>query len=123
MKKIMIILSIIIVASCATAPKDISATYVSPLKYKDYDCDQIALEGASIESRVNFLYASLDNSAKADKRNTAISALLFWPTLFFIDGDSPQGAEYAQLKGEYQALRTVAVQKKCALELKGQFEN
>jgi hypothetical protein len=123
MKKIIVIIALFFVASCATAPKDISAAYVSPLKYKDYDCDQIALEGASIESRVNALYASLDNSAKADKRNTAIGAILFWPTLFFIDGDSPEGSEYSQLKGDYQALRTVAVQKKCALELKGQFEN
>ena len=93
------------------------------MKYKDYDCDQIALEGASIESRVNSLYASLDNASSKDKRNTAIGAILFWPTLFFIDGDSPEGSEYSQLKGDYQALRTVAVQKKCELELKGNFEN
>ena len=123
MKKIITIFFVILIASCATAPKDISAAYVSPLKYQDYDCGQIAMESANVERRVNNLYASLDKSAKGDKRNTAISAILFWPALFFIDGDSPEGAEYAQLKGEYQALQTVAVQKKCTVEFKGKFEN
>ena len=123
MKKIIIAFFVLIVASCATAPKDISAAYVSPLKYQDYDCDQVAMESANIERRVNSLYTSLESSAKGDKRNTAISVILFWPALFFIDGDSPEGAEYAQLKGEYQALQTVAVQKKCTIEFKGKFEN
>jgi hypothetical protein len=123
MKKLITVFFLLIVASCATAPKDISAAYISPLKYQAYDCDQIAMESANIERRVNILYASLESSSKGDKRNTVIGAILFWPTLFFIDGDSPEGAEYAQLKGEYQALQTVAVQKKCTIEFKGTFEN
>jgi hypothetical protein len=37
--------------------------------------------------------------------------------LFFLEGgDGPEAAEYAQLKGEYEALRTAAVEKKCAME-------
>ena len=27
---------------CATASKDLTPTYVSPLQYQSYDCDQIA---------------------------------------------------------------------------------
>ena len=39
--------------------------------------------------------------------------ILFWPALFFLEGgDGPEAAEYAQLKGQYEALRTLAVQRK-----------
>lgn len=44
----------------------------------------------------------------------AVGMLLFWPTLFFLEGgDGPQAAEYARLKGEVDALEKVAIAKKC----------
>ena len=39
--------------------------------------------------------------------------ILFWPTLFFLDGDSSASVEYARLKGEREALEKVAIQKNC----------
>lgn len=47
-----------------------------------------------------------------------IGLLVFWPSLFLLEGgDGPEASEYARLKGTYEALRTVAVQKKCSLEI------
>ena len=44
----------------------------------------------------------------------AIGLVLFWPTLFFLEGgDGPEAAEYARLKGEVDALEGVAIQKQC----------
>jgi hypothetical protein len=122
MKKITTIFLVFLVAACATSPKDITAAYVSPLKYADYDCEQIAMESANVERRVNTLYANLEGNAKGDKGKMAVGMILFWPALFFIDGDSPEGAEYSQLKGEYNALQTAAVAKKCRIDFQGQFE-
>ena len=43
--------------------------------------------------------------------------VLFWPTLFFLEGgDGPEASEYTQLKGEFEALRTNSVQKKCEID-------
>ena len=46
-----------------------------------------------------------------------IGLILFWPTLFALEGgDGPEAAEYGRLKGEYEAIRSAALQKKCALD-------
>ena len=60
---------------------------------------------------------SLKKEASNDSAQMAIGLLLFWPALFFLEGgDGPEAAEYARLKGEYEALRTVAVQKKISFD-------
>ena len=100
--------------SCASNPNKIDAAYVSPLKYKDYDCDQIALEMDYIGQRINTLYHRLKKERKKDNAQMGVGLVLFWPALFFLEGgDGPEAAEYAQMKGEFNALRTNSVQKKC----------
>lgn len=102
---------------CASNPDKIDAAYVSPLKYKDYDCDQIALEMDHVSHRTTQLYHRLQKERKADNWQMGIGLVLFWPALFALEGgDGPEAAEYAQLKGEYEALRTTSVEKKCAIE-------
>ena len=107
-----------IITGCATSPDKISATYVSPLKYKDYDNDQIVMEMDYIGQRTAELYYQLDKEAKSDQGQMALGLLIFWPALFFLEGgDGPQAAEYARLKGEYEALRKIAIQRKIGFEL------
>ena len=90
---------------------------MSPLKYKDYDCDQIALEMDYVGQRTTRLYTRLDSERKKDNAQMGVGLVLFWPALFFLEGgDGPDAAEYAQLKGEFEALRDNSVQRKCALE-------
>ena len=119
MKKASIIATLLVmtlITACASSPKKISTAYVSPLKYKDYDCDQIAMEMDHVGRRTTELFHSLKKDAKADKWQMGIGLILFWPTLFLLEGgDGPEATEYAQLKGEYNALREVAVSKKCDL--------
>ena len=107
----------ILVSGCATKPDNIGASYVSPYKYKDYDEDQIIIEMDHVGRRTNELYYSLKKKANSDTAEMAVGLLLFWPALFFLEGgDGPEAAEYARLRGEYEALRTVAVQKKISLD-------
>lgn len=47
----------------------------------------------------------------------AVSLILFWPAVFFIDGDSPQAQEYAELKGRFNALEEAAIEKECGLKI------
>ena len=102
---------------CATQPKKIQTQYVSPLIYKDHDCDQLAFEQYRIERRTTELYTSLKNEANADSWQMGIGLVLFWPALFFLEGgDGPEAAEYSRLKGEYEALSDVSVMKKCAID-------
>lgn len=122
-KVVMLFIPALLITSCASNPNKIDAAYVSPLKYKDYNCDQIAVEMDYIGQRTNVLYHRLKKERQKDNAQMGVGLLLFWPTLFFLEGgDGPEAAEYAQLKGEFNALRTNSVQKECNIDAKSPDE-
>lgn len=98
---------------CATASKDIAANYISPMQYQSYDCAQLTGEFQRIQARVNQLGGRLDEASSNDKAIMGVGLILFWPALFALGGTKQQEAEYARLKGEYDALQQTAVVKKC----------
>lgn len=98
---------------CQTSPNKIASAYVSPLQYANYDCDQITAELARVGDKVSQLNGDLTKKASADTVKMTVGLILFWPTLFFLDGDSAQNAEYSKIKGDYEALQKVAIEKKC----------
>jgi hypothetical protein len=101
-------------SGCATAGKDVTATYVSPTQYSNFDCDQIRSEMGRMGGRVNELTGRLDEAANNDKAILVGGALLFWPALFALGGTKQQEAELGRLKGEFEALQSAATQKKCS---------
>lgn len=100
-------------AGCATAGKDVAATYISPIQYANYDCDQLRQELARINGRVGQLTGRLDEAASNDKAILIGGGLLFWPALFALGGTKQQEAELSRLKGEYDALQQASTSKKC----------
>lgn len=102
-----------ILAGCATASKDISASYVSPIQYQAYDCQQISAETQRVHSRVTQLGGRLDEAASNDQAITGVGMIIFWPALFALGGTKQQEAEYARLRGEHDALQQAAIVKKC----------
>lgn len=110
-----VILSVIgLFVGCASSPDKFSATYVSPLKYKTYDCEQITMEMEHISNRTVALHQSLKQKAENDAVQMTIGMVLFWPALFFLEGgDGPEAIEYSNLKGEYEALHDCAIKHKC----------
>jgi outer membrane murein-binding lipoprotein Lpp len=103
----------IVLAGCATASKDISAAYVSPMQFQSYDCEQLASETQRIQSRVVQLGGRLDTAASNDKAIAGVGLILFWPALFALGGTKQQEADYARLRGEYDAVQQSAILKKC----------
>ncbi len=104
---------VIFIAGCATEAKDIQTSYVSPLTYNNYDCEQISSEASRLTRKVSESASKVDDRASSDSSTMAIGLILFWPSLFFLDGDGPEAQEYARLKGEYEALEVASIQKKC----------
>ena len=99
---------------CATAAKDVSTSYVSPLQYQSYDCGQLGAETQRIQSKVTELGGRLDQAASNDKAIAGVGIILFWPVLFALGGTKGTEAEYGRLKGEYEAIQKAAIDKKCA---------
>jgi hypothetical protein len=108
-----------VVAACASNPDKIKAAYVSTIQYEKYDCDQLGMETMHVERNVNDLYASLKTKSDNDAWQMGVGMVLLWPMLFTLEGgDGPDAAEYARMKGEYEALRQVSITKKCNIAFK-----
>jgi len=113
-KSIAVLVASGILTACATAGKDVASTYVSPMQYANYDCEQLRSESMRISGRVNQLTGRLDEAASNDKAIAGVGLILFWPALFALGGTKQQEAELSRLKGEYDAIETTATTKKCA---------
>jgi hypothetical protein len=112
-KFIALLLIPVFLSACATAGKDVVSTYVSPMQYSNYDCEQIKQEMLRTQSRAGQLSGRLDEAASNDKAIVGVGMILFWPALFALGGTKQQEAELSRLKGEYEALSAAGVSKKC----------
>lgn len=99
--------------ACASASKDVSEVYVSPLQYNSYDCDQLAAEEQRLRVRMVQLGARLDESAKNDKWLAGAAVFTYGISLAFVGGNKQQEAEFSRLKGEYNAVQQSAIGRKC----------
>lgn len=115
MKRNMLYAAVLLgITACASSPDKIQSSHISPLQYQNYNCTQIVTEMDSVNTRANELYGTLKKTADNDSAQMAVGMILFWPSLFFLEGgDGPEAAEYARLKGEREALEKVAIEKKC----------
>ena len=112
-KAIVGLVIIAMLGGCATAGRDVAATYVSPIQYSNYDCDQLRQELQRVYGRVSQLSGRLDEAASNDKTLAGVGIILFWPALFALGGTKQQEAELSRLKGEYDALQSASTNKKC----------
>lgn len=101
-------------AGCTTAGTNVAATYVSPVQYARYDCEQLREELVRINSRVAQMTGRLDQAAQSDTMMMTVGLLLFWPAMFAVGGSKQQEAELSRLKGEYDALLISSTEKKCS---------
>lgn len=86
------------------------------MQYQNYSCEQIGGELQRVSRRTNELQASLKKTADNDAAQMGIGLILFWPTLFFLEGgDGAEAAEFSRLKGERDALEQAGIQKTCSL--------
>ena len=106
-----------IVTGCASSPNDMAASYVSPLIYQSFDCQQLVMESDRVSRRVQSMHAKLDEKESDDSMKMTVGLVLFWPTLFFLDGDADGAIEYKRLKGESEAIHQAAIARKCDLKL------
>lgn len=105
-------------AACASQPDELGTQTVSTVLYRSHDCDQIALEMDRVNNRIDALYTSLKKTADMDALQMGIGLVLFWPTLFALEGgDGAEANEYSRLKGERTALEQVSIAKKCGIEM------
>ena len=106
-------------AGCASSSADISAAYVSPVQYQQYNCQQLALEAQSVSARAATLSGVQDSQRTKDQVATGVAVVVFWPAAFLVGGDKQAAAELAQMKGQLIAVEQASIAKKCNIQFQG----
>ena len=103
---------LVFLSGCAPAPSRIKARYTSPVQYQNYECNQISQEMVRVKKNLDEVTDQQDRLATKDAVAMGVGMLVLWPALFFLIGDNKEG-EVATLKGEYEALQQIAIEKGC----------
>jgi hypothetical protein len=101
------------VTGCATKGADIAASYVPASIYEGASCKQLAADIVEVQGKVIELTAKQDTAAGNDTALVVVSAILFWPAIFFVGGKGAQEAELARLKGSAETMNKTYKAKNC----------
>jgi hypothetical protein len=110
------VVCLMVLGGCAKRADKITASYVSPLIYDNYNCDQLAAEGARLSTNAAKLAGVQDKQATNDAVAMGVGLVLFWPSLFFIKGGKQTESELAQLRGQMNTLEQVSIAKQCGIQ-------
>lgn len=106
-------------AGCASSSAEIAPSYVSPVMYQQYNCQQLAMEAQGVSQRAAALSGVQDQKRTNDGLATAAAIVVFWPAAFFVGGDKQTAAELGQMKGQMVAIEQASIQKKCGIQFQG----
>ena len=107
-KVIPIIFTVFFLSGCMnmpTPPSQITGAYVSPVKYAEYDCAQLAAETGSLARRENVLVTAQNQRIK-----TSETQAFWWG---YGQGDGVEASELASVRGDKEAVRTSMETKGC----------
>ncbi|MEP6828314.1 MAG: hypothetical protein ABJA10_09600 [Aestuariivirga sp.] len=103
-------------AGCASKSSEIAPSYVSPVGYQAYSCEQLGQEAQTVSRRAAIASGQQDKIRTDDTVKTTVGVIIFWPLLLFNKGDGQQAAELANLKGQMQAIQDESVVKNCGFK-------
>lgn len=109
MKKVGLILALtgILIAGCATRPESISASYVSHEKYMGQDCTQLALQMSEARGQLTKFSSMQDTKANVD------AATVFFVLIPASKLSGDHAGDVAKYKGEVEAVETALVKTGC----------
>ena len=118
MRKPVAILAALTLVGCASKSTEIAPTYVSPIQYQSYNCNQLAEEAQRVATAAATATGVQDHQATSDAVAMGVGLVIFWPSLFFIGGDKTNAAQLAQLKGQMEAIQQASIQKNCGIQFR-----
>ena len=108
----------LLAAGCASSSEMVTGSYASPLQYQSYSCQQLGEEAQRISARVAQSSGVQDKKRSDDALATTAAVIIFWPAAFFVSGNDQNTAELSRLKGEFEAVEKVSIQKNCNLQFR-----
>ncbi len=107
-----------VVSGCARKAENVDASYVSPVYYQNFSCNQLRNEAERVSARAQELAGVQDKKASNDAVATGVAIVIFWPAAFFVKGDGANTAELSRMKGEMDAIEQASNRKKCGISFR-----
>ena len=108
--------SVLLFGGCAKNASDVQTSYVSPILYENWTCQQLAEEATRISGRAAIAAGEQDRKATNDKVATTVAVIVFWPAAFLVGGDGANAAELGRLRGSMDAIEKASIRKRCGIE-------
>lgn len=105
----------LVLAGCATAPKDIAPTYVPTMQYEHMSCRALQTEAQNVSGAAAAAVGVQQQKADNDKVAMGVGLVIFWPALLFMKGNGANEVQVAQLKGQMNAIEAVSNEKHCGI--------
>ncbi len=102
-------------AGCNSKSADIAPSYVSPVTYHNFTCEQLQVEAHGVSQRGSVAAGQQYRARKNDVVKTTVGVILFWPVILANEGDGAKASELAKLKGRMNAIQQASVQKNCGV--------
>ena len=94
--------------ACAASPESIPPSYISPVVFQNWTCEQLSAEGYRLAAAT----AQASSRQEQAVTNDTVGVLLLGLPLGSMSGQNI-APELGKLKGEHEAVYRVAVEKKC----------
>lgn len=82
-----------VIAGCASKSSEIAPTYVSPMIYQNYNCQQLAQRPNLYQREQPQIAGVQDQKSTNDAVVTGVAVVIFWPAAFFVKGDGATAAD------------------------------
>jgi hypothetical protein len=100
-------------AGCATRSDNITPRATDPAAYAGWDCSRLHDEIDSVQQRAADVAYAVDSRVGNNMIALGLGVTVFWPALLAMRPDGLEAEQLADLKGRYEAMRTVVARQGC----------
>ena len=112
--RLAVVLAAALLAGCATRSVDVRPRSADPASYAGWGCDRVHDEIDRVQQRAADVAYAVDSRAGNNMIALGLGVTVFWPALLAMRSDGIEAEQLAELKGRYEALRQVVLQRPCA---------
>jgi hypothetical protein len=106
-------LSLLLGGGCATRSDDVRPRATDPAAYSGWDCSRLHDEIDAVQQRAADVAYAVDSRVGNNMIALGLGVTVFWPALLAMRPDGLDAEQLAELKGRYEALRSVTARRAC----------
>ena len=106
-------MTLVLGTGCASRSGEVRPKPTDPSAYALWTCDRLFDETDAVQQQAADVAYAVDSRAGNNLIAMGLGVTVFWPALLAMRPDGPEAQELAELKGRFEALRSVASAKAC----------